>query len=169
MKAWFGERMKNGEIRPIPLRHVRRAAGEVRGLTILTVNGVDGKKARLPAVVSDADILGMIRVLQKRGFRNPVFVSDRVYRLEGKEIAAEPPVDAVKSYPVEHGIAPLKQKKTLGMKGCAQCHDDAAPFFSKMQLKNPRGFLKDDYPNLKEPNAAPQMSEWGLTRVPHHE
>lgn len=137
-------------------------------MTVLTVNGVDGKKARLPAVVSDADILGMIRVLQKRGFRNPVFVSDRVYRLEGNGIAAAPLTDAVKSYPVEHGITPLKQKMTLGVKGCAQCHDDAAPFFSKMQLKNPRGFLKDDYPNLKEPNAAPQMSEWGLTRVPSY-
>lgn len=169
LKTWFGERMKNGEIRPIPLRHVRRAAGEVRGLTILSLNGVDGKKVRLPAVVSDADIIGMIRALQKRGFRNAVFVSDRVYRLEGNGIAAAPLTDAVKSYPVEHGIVPLKQKKTLGAKGCTQCHDDAAPFFSKMQMKNPRGFLKDDYPNLKEPNAAPQMSEWGLTRVPSHE
>ena len=169
LKVWFGERMKNGEIRPIPLRHVQRAAGGVRGLTALAVNGGDGKNVHLPAAVSDADILGMIQALQKRGFRSVVFVSDRVYRLEGGGIAAEPLTDIVKSYPVEHGITPLKQKKTLGAKGCTQCHDDAAPFFTKMQMKNPRGFLKDDYPNLKEPNAVPQMSEWGLTRVPSHE
>ncbi len=168
-KTWFGERMKNGEIRPIPLRHVRRAAGEIKGLTSLAVNGPGGKKIPLPSVVTDADILGMIRALQKRGFREVVFVSDRVYGLQKDGLVAAPLADAVKSYPVEHGIVPLGQKKTLGAKGCTQCHDDAAPFFSKMQVKNPRGFLKDDYPNLREPNAVPQMSEWGLTRVPSHE
>jgi hypothetical protein len=168
-KTWFGERMKNGEIRPIPLRYVRRAAGRVPGLTILTVNVAGGKKARLPSVVTDADILGMIRALQNEGFRDVVFLSDRVYGFTGGALAAAPLPDAVKSYPVVHGVVPLGQKKTLGAKGCTQCHDDAAPFFSKMQVKNPRGFLRDDYPNLKEPNAVPQMSEWGLTRVPSYE
>jgi hypothetical protein len=36
------------------------------------------------------------------------------------------------------------------------CHHDDAPFFSKMEIKNIRGFLKDDYPLLKEHNAVPQ-------------
>jgi hypothetical protein len=168
LKIWFGERMKNGKIRPIPLRHVRRAAGMVKGLTNLQVNGTGGGKVRLPSAVTDADILGMIRVLEKRGFRNVVFVSDRVYERTGDALAA-PLAETAKSYPVEHGIVPLERKQTLGVGGCTQCHDDAAPFFSKIQVKNPRGFLKDDYPNPKEPNAVPQMSEWGLTRVPSPE
>jgi hypothetical protein len=46
------------------------------------------------------------------------------------------------------------------------CHADSASFFTKLQIKNVRGFLKSDYPILKEPNAEPQMSEWGLRSVP---
>jgi hypothetical protein len=49
------------------------------------------------------------------------------------------------------------------------CHTDNAPFFTKGQIKNVRGFLKDDYPVLKEPNVEPQMSEWGLKNVPAYE
>jgi len=53
--------------------------------------------------------------------------------------------------------------------GCGDCHGDSAPFFTKMQIRNVRGFLKSDYPALKEPNSEPQMYEWGLKGVPTFE
>jgi hypothetical protein len=38
-----------------------------------------------------------------------------------------------------------------------------------MAIRNIRGFLKDDYPVLKEPNAVPQYTDWGLKGVPAYE
>jgi len=35
----------------------------------------------------------------------------------------------------------------------------------KPRIVNIGGFLKQ-YPQLKEPNAVPQMTEWGLSEVP---
>ena len=171
---WFGERQRNGEIRPIPLHHVKRAAGSVKGLTTLEMKTAGGAPVKRPTAVSDRDIEGMIGALGKKGFRNVVFVSDRVYALEkGKIAAAENPVTAAQSYAIEHNVVSLDRKMTYGARGkpagCADCHADSAPFFAKMQIRNVRGFLKSDYPALKEPNAEPQMVEWGLKGVPAYE
>jgi hypothetical protein len=38
-----------------------------------------------------------------------------------------------------------------------------------MEIKNIRGFLKNDYPVLKEPNSLPQYQLWGLRSVPAFE
>lgn len=171
---WFGERQRNGEIRPIPLHHVKRAAGSVKGLTTLEMKTAGGAPVKRPTAVSDRDIEGMIGALGKKGFRNVVFVSDRVYALEkGKIAAAENPVTAAQSYAIEHNVVSLDRKMTYGARGkpagCADCHANSAPFFAKMQIRNVRGFLKSDYPALKEPNAEPQMVEWGLKGVPAYE
>jgi hypothetical protein len=49
------------------------------------------------------------------------------------------------------------------------CHADDSAFFTKMKIKNMRGFLKDDYPALKKPHTESQMEEWGITVVPSFE
>ena len=171
---WFGEKQKNGEIRPIPLHQVKQAAGGVKGLTLLTMKTASGNTVKRPSVVSDQDIERMLGALGKRGFRNVVYVADRAYTLEkGKVLAADHPATRAQSYAIEHNVSPLEKKLTYGAKGkpdgCMDCHTDNAPFFTKGQIKNVRGFLKDDYPVLKEPNAEPQMSEWGLKNVPAYE
>jgi hypothetical protein len=38
-----------------------------------------------------------------------------------------------------------------------------------MRIRSVGKFLKEDYPSPKEPNAEPQMSEWGLRGVPAYE
>jgi len=107
------------------------------------------------------------------GFRNPVYVADRIYGVEkGKVVAGPGKVDAV-HYFVEHGVLPLAGKNVYGGKGapggCLDCHSNAAAFFSRMEIDNIRGFLKQDYPVLKEPNAVPQYRSWGLRGVPSFE
>jgi hypothetical protein len=168
---WFGEKQKNGEIRPIPLHQVSRAAGGIKGLTALAMQTAGGGKVKRSSVVSDRDIEQMIAALTKKGFRNVVYVADRVYALEkGKVVAAEHPATGAQSYAIEHNVLSLEKKMTYGSKGkpdgCMDCHGDGAPFFTKLQIRNIRGFLKSDYPVPREPNAEPQMSEWGLKSVP---
>jgi hypothetical protein len=171
---WFGEKQKNGEIRPIPLHQVKQAAGSIKGLTLLEMKTTGGSELKQSSVVSDQDIRGMISALSKRGFKSVVYVADRVYALEkGKVVAADHPATRAQSYAVEHNVVSLEKKLTYGARGkpdgCMDCHADSAPFFTKLQIKNVRGFLKSDYPILKEPNAEPQMSEWGLRSVPAFE
>ena len=171
---WFGEKQANGEIRPIPLHQVKRAAAGVKDLTVLEMKTAAGPAVKRTSAVSDRDIEGMLAALGKRGFRNVVYVSDRVYALEkGKIAAAEHSATKAQSYAIEHNVVSLDRKLTYGARGkpvgCADCHEDSAPFFSKMQIRNVRGFLKSDYPALKEPNAEPQMYEWGLKGVPAYE
>ena len=171
---WFGEKQKNGEIRPIPLHQVRQAAKSIKGLTLLEMKTIDGSRIRRSSVLSDQDIQEMLLALGKRGFKGVVYVSDRIYALEkGKVAAADHPATMAQSYAIEHNIVSLDRKLTYGARGkpdgCKDCHVDSAPFFTKMQVKNIRGFLKSDYPTLKEPNAEPQMNEWGLKSVPAFE
>ena len=171
---WFGEKQKNGEIRPIPLHQVRQAANSIKSLTLLQMKTTGGSELKRSSVVSDQDIHGMISALSKRGFKSVVYVADRVYALEkGKVVAADHPETSAQSYAVEHNVASLEKKLTYGARGkpdgCMDCHADSASFFTKLQIKNVRGFLKSDYPILKEPNAEPQMSEWGLRSVPAFE
>jgi hypothetical protein len=172
---WFGEKMANGEIRPISLREVRQSFNKVKGITTLTVRRTDGKMVQQSSVVSEDDIRRMILALTNRGFHHVVFVSDRVYEVnKGKVVSHERPVMAhEKPYPVDHNIVPVAKKATYGSggnpDGCMNCHADDSAFFTKMKIKNMRGFLKDDYPALKKPHTESQMEEWGITVVPSFE
>jgi hypothetical protein len=169
---WFGERMANAEIRPIGLHEVSRAVRDIGGVTTINVKGTDGRMVKQPSVVSDNDIQRMIGTLTKRGFRNVVYVSDRVYALDkGQLVSSHRPTMAhEKPYTVEHSIAPLVKKTAYGNRGrpdgCMNCHADDASFFAKLRIRNMRGFLKDDYPAVREPNAQPQMLDWGMSLVP---
>jgi len=168
VSQWFGEKMENGEIRPIALHEVRQAFKKLKGITTLTVRRTDGKTVQQPSVVSEDDIHRMIKALTNRGFRRVVFVSDRVYEVnKAKIVSHERPVMAhEKPYPVDHNIVPVTKKATYGSRGCMDCHANDSVFFTKLKIKNMRGFLKDDYPAVREPHAEPQMVEWGMTVVP---
>jgi len=78
-----------------------------------------------------------------------------------------------KPYTVEHGVAPVAKRTAYGNKGhpdgCMNCHADDAVFFTKLRIRNMRSFLKDDYPAVREPNAQPQMLDWGMSLVPSFE
>lgn len=170
---WFGEKMKNGEIRPIPLYYVAKAARQVRNLTAINANLPDGKKEKRQTVVSDCDITEMLKALSKSGFANVIYVSDQLYELKKDKLSVSPLKQRTLYYGVEHGVTELSKKRTYGYKGrpdgCMQCHDDSSPFFAKMDLKNVREFLKKDYPALKNPNAVQQYEIWGLRSVPAFE
>lgn len=170
---WFGEKMKNGAIRPIPLHYIAKAARQVTGLTVIQVRLPDGKKEKRQIVVSDRDVTQMIKVLARSGFANVVFVSDQIYEVKNEKLTSSPLTQKTIYYAIEHGVTGLSQKKTYGHKGrpdgCMQCHDDSSPFFAKMDIKNIREFLKKDYPALKESSAGPQYEIWGLRSVPAFE
>ncbi len=165
---WFGERLANKEVRPIGLRHVRQAFLGLKGLTTVRVKTADGKTAERATVATVDDIRMMIGALTRLGFKNVVFVSDRVYELKKEGVVAtpDPKVTGAAVYTVHHNVVPVSTGKTLGTKGCNACHDDSAAFFTKMKIRSVGKFLKEDYPTPKEPNAEPQMSAWGLGSVP---
>ena len=165
---WFGERTAGG-VRPIPLRHVKAAFRGLKGATAIETLRVDGAKVKKQAVLADAEISRMIAALTGAGFREVVFVADRLYEIsQGKLVAEKKPISA-DSYPVAHGVVPLERKAVRGgggkPEGCRDCHDRDAPFFTKAQVVNIREFLRQ-YPELKAPQVLPQMNEWGVTRVP---
>jgi hypothetical protein len=170
---WFGEKMINGEIRPVPLAYVQRATRKVEALTVIEVNTPEGKREKRRIVAADRDISGMIRSLASLGFQNVVFVADQIYGLEEGKIITSPLKGKTLYYPIEHSVAALGKKLSYGWQGrpdgCRQCHDDKAPFFTRMEIKNIRGFLRNDYPRLKEPNSLPQYQLWGLRSVPAFE
>ncbi|MFO7570220.1 MAG: multiheme c-type cytochrome [Smithellaceae bacterium] len=172
---WFGEKMSNGEIRPIPLHQVARAARSVKDLTVLEANLPDGRKEKRRTVVSDQDITAMLAALSKLGFTHVAYVSDKVYEQKGGKLVSSPARagQSVLYYAVEHGVIETAKRTAYGWKGrpdgCMQCHDDSAPFFAKMDIENVRGFLQKDYPALKEPNAVLQHEIWGLRFVPSFE
>jgi hypothetical protein len=172
---WFGERMANEEIRPIALHEVNRAVRAIGGVATRDVRGTDGRTMKQPSALSDKDIQRMIGALIRQGFRNVVYVSDRVYAVDkGNLISFDRPAMAhEKPYTIEHNIARIVKRTTYGNKGnpdgCMNCHADDASFFTKLRIRNMRGFLKDDYPAVREPNAQLQMMDWGMSLVPSFE
>ncbi len=165
---WFGERTAGG-VRPIPLRHVQAAFRGLKGISTIETLRVDGAKVKKPAILTDKEIARMIGALTEAGFREVVFVADRRYEISrGKLVAGKDLIPAA-SYPVAHGVVPLERGAALGRRGapggCLDCHDADAPFFAKTEVVNIREFLSH-YPELKGPQALPQMNEWGITRVP---
>jgi hypothetical protein len=143
---WFGERMGNGEIRPIPLHRVRAAFRILPKSPAIDTVRTDGTKVKIPSVRSDDDILRMITALTKMGFRDVVLLDDRLYALSGGKVIAGKGQIAADSYPVVHGVVPLAQKATLNhlgqYEGCNDCHDKAAPFFTKPYIVNIREHLR---------------------------
>jgi hypothetical protein len=169
---WFGERTANGEIRPIALPEVNQAVRSIGGVMTISVNRTDGRRVKQPSVVSEGDIPRMIGALEGRGYRNVVYVSDRVYAVDkGQLVSSDRPAMAhEKPYTIEHNIAPVVKRTAYGHQGnpggCVNCHAEDASFFTKLRITNIRGFLKNDYPGVREPNARPQMTDWGMSLVP---
>jgi hypothetical protein len=171
----FGERLEGGEIKPIGVPHIRKTLEGLRGLTVAEIRNARGDKVWEPTITTEKDIGGMIRALTGLGYKNVVFVADRVYALQnGKLLSSEiAPAVIRPSFAVFHNVVPVEKKKTYGAKGrpdgCLDCHGDNAPFFNRLKILHAGRFLKENYPAPKEPNAEPQMYEWGIASVPAYE
>ena len=165
---WFGERTAGGA-RPIPLRHVEKAFLGLKGTSAVETLRTDGAKVKIRAVLTDEEVARMIAALTKAGFRDVVYLADRLYEISGGKLIAGKQMIPVDSYPVAHGVVPIEGKAAFGARGkpdgCRDCHDKDAPFFTRVQVENMREFLRR-YPELKAPQALPQMNGWGITRVP---
>lgn len=160
VSQWFGQ-AADAKITPLRLDIVRKALANLE-LTSVQVKSVEGKNIKVKTVASEKDMAASLKALAAAGVKTPVFVSDRIYRLEGeKVVAAKDPVPHRKTL-VNHDIS----RKAYGSGGCRECHADDAPFFTRARVTNIGRFLKEDYPNAREPNAVTPLTEWGLTAVP---
>jgi hypothetical protein len=167
---WFGEKNTQGRIVPLDPRVVAEAFRLSSGITTATLRDTAGRSVKRPTIATEADMAKMLRALNRLGRPHPVFVSDRVYELKaGKVAAADLPFANSVSLPVWHNVQPVAKKQTYGARGCTDCHDEKAPFFTTMKVKAVGRFLKDDYPTPKGPAAFPQMLDWGYEEVPSHE
>ncbi|MCX7635576.1 MAG: hypothetical protein N2Z74_07525, partial [Syntrophales bacterium] len=171
---FFGERMKNGEIRPIPLHHVAAAARKLRPVTKKsTADKQGGTKVPYFSIVSEEETAAMLNALTKAGFTNVVLLADRIYELKGGKLSSAPRTRDTIYYGIAHGIGEIAAGTTYGRgghpAGCARCHDEGAPFFTQMEITDIRAFFKTTYPLMKEPAAVPQYDLWGLKSVPSFE
>jgi len=175
VRQWFGEMLSEGIVRPISLEAVRRAAAGQKKLTTVEVLTHRGQNVKQTTVATEQDILLMIRALGAMGYRNVVFVADRLYELKKDKVQGRPAPALTRAvmFGIYHGNLPVAAKKTLGHKGkpdgCADCHADDSAFFTKLKVRGVGRFLKDSYPVAKEPFAEPQMLDWGFTGVPASE
>jgi hypothetical protein len=171
----FGERLAGGEIKPIGAQQIRQVLEGLRGLTVSKIRNARGEVAVEQTIATEKDIQRMIKVLSDMGYKNVVFVADRLCeQRNGKLVSSEiVPVVSRPSFPVYHNVLPVEKKKTYGAKGspdgCLDCHGENALFFTRMKVLHTGRFLSQDYPTPKEPNAEPQMYEWGIRSVPAHE
>ncbi|MCX5844132.1 MAG: multiheme c-type cytochrome [Deltaproteobacteria bacterium] len=172
---WFGEKLADGDIRPIRSSSVEQAMKNLKGLTLAEIRNAKGEKVMEPIIVTNTDIERMIKALTDQGLKNVVFMASRLYEVRHGKLVSSPRAQAVSrpSFPVFHNVLPVEKKKTYGAKGspdgCLDCHGENAAFFTNMKILNPGRFLKEDYPTPKEPNAEPQMYEWGMRSVPSYE
>ncbi len=112
----------------------------------------------------------MLSALNRLGHGKVAFIADKVYEWKGgKIVSSELPFANTLSVPVWHNVPAIDRQQTLGAKDCRDCHDEKAPFFGKLKVRNVGRFLKEDYPKPKAPNASPQMEEWGMEEVPAYE
>ncbi|MDD5711324.1 MAG: cytochrome c3 family protein [Smithellaceae bacterium] len=160
---WFGER-KAGGIQPIALRHVREAYLRLGRTSQDEKAG--GTEREVKAILSDEEIIRMIESLTHAGFREVVYLADRIYSLSRGRLKAEKDALPADSYPVVHGL--VLRDQTYGARGnpegCMDCHAEKAPFFKKPEIRNVRDFLKN-YPDV-EGHVVPQMNDWGMDSVP---
>jgi len=167
---WFAERTARSGFRALPLSVVFRAYQNCRGITSVEVMDSAGRKIRRTTVATERDMEQMLKALQRLGYRKAVFMADKVYEWkDGKIVSSDLSFANTLSFPVWHNVTAIGRKQTPGAGECKDCHDNKAPFFGKLKVRNVGRFLKDDYPNLKEPSATPQMEDWGLTEVPAYE
>jgi len=167
---WFAEKTDRGFLRPLPTSVVSRAYRHCRTITAVEVVDTDGKKIRRATVATEADMEQMLKALRRLGYDKAVFLADKFYEWkDGKIVSSALPVANTLAFPVWHNVTAIDRNQTYGTKGCKDCHDDEAPFFGKMKVRNIGRFLKEDYPELKGPNATPQMMDWGLAEVPAYE
>ncbi len=161
LSQWFGAE-EGGVLKQVRLDVVEKALKPAR-LTVAAVKGTDGRNVKVRSVAGNNEIARALAALEKAGIKNPVFVSDKVYRLaKGKPASSDIPA-GLERIAISHEIGP--KKTAYGAKGCRDCHADNAEFFVKPRVVNIGGFLKG-YPGLKEPYAVPQMTEWGFSSVP---
>lgn len=169
---WFGDKNAFGQIQPIRLAMVKKAFEPLRSqITQVQVTQVDGKTVTKPTVVTEPDLLLMLKALKQLGYQSPVFVSDQIFELKGGKLNVYDDANTAHShdFPIHHNVVALSDKATLGHagspEGCADCHSATAPFFSKMKIKNIGKFLQN-YPKLEAPWAVPMYQEVGLDEVP---
>lgn len=170
---WFGIKNAQAQIQPIRLAEVKKAYRPLRNrITKVKVTQTDGKSVTKPTVATEQDILFMLRALNRMGYRNPVFVADKIYELKGGKLSSYEDLHATHShdFPIHHNVVAVEEKSTLGQaglpEGCADCHSATAPFFSKMKIKNIGKFLLNTYPKPEPPWAIPMYEEVGLDEVP---
>lgn len=167
---WFAERTARNSFRALPLETVLRAYQTCKGITSVEVKDSSGRKIRRATVATEKDMEQMLRALKRLGHGKAVFIADKVYEWkDGKIASSDLPLANTLSFPVWHNVPAIDRKQTLGAKDCRDCHDEKAPFFGKLKIRNVGRFLKEDYPNPKTPNASPQMEEWGMTEAPAYE
>lgn len=101
VSQWFGERQPEGGVRPIDLAAVRRAFLSVKGLSTVEVRNVRGDRERVSTVATERDMRLMIGALQRQGFADVVFVSDRIHALRGDKVTPldAPPASAGPAFP----------------------------------------------------------------------
>lgn len=158
---WFGNE-ERGTITPIPLRFVRRAANNITGLSTVKASLPRGGILKYRTVTEEKEIQAMLLRLKRLGFSNPVYLTERKYRLSANRVISDTPSGhTTLYYSIEHGVI---GKGALG--ACGQCHAPSAPFFTRQELVNSREFLHQDYPVMKEPNALPQYKLWGMKDIP---
>ena len=157
---WFGQ-STGGKVTPLRLDAVRKSLGKL-DFTTVKVKGIDGKTVNVKTIAAENDIARALRALQAAGVKNPVFVSDRVYRLEGGKVAAGSEPVPSRTALIRHDV----QKKGYGSRGCMECHAGKAEFFTKARVTNIGRFLKEDYPGPGGANTVSPLTEWGLKSVP---
>lgn len=158
---WFGAG-DDGAISQVRLDVVGKSLGAVK-LTTAAVKGTDGRTVKVRTVSGNEEIAQALAALNRSGIKSPVFISDKIYRLEKGKLSSAESSAGTEQILINHEISP--KKTALGAKGCRDCHADNAAFFVKPRVVNIGGFLKG-YPELKEPHAVPQMAEWGFSSVP---
>ncbi|MFB3925130.1 MAG: multiheme c-type cytochrome [Syntrophales bacterium] len=172
VSQWFGEKMPDGTIWPISLGYVKEALRKIENLSPIAVRKTDGSEFHGFTAASPRDIERALGALAARGFRQAVFVADRVYELEKGRLQQRKKTSDMydSTCRIYHDVRPVREKRTYGARGspegCLDCHAETAPFFMKMKVLNAGRFLGENYPVPREPNAEPQMYEWGLTSVP---
>lgn len=167
---WFAYRNQEGTLIPLDEAVVARAVEGTPGIRTSLVTDRDGRKVRLRTLGDDKEIKAVLGSLKRCGVKEPVFISDKAYRLEGSRLVAEDlTFSNTVSRPIWHGVSPVKKGSTYGSKGCLDCHDTASPFFTSARIRSVGRFLRDGYPEPKQPYAYPQMNLWGFDEVPPHE
>jgi hypothetical protein len=167
---WFGEKGPGRRLTALDLETVSQAHARAGALSTVRVRDTAGRWVQRQTAASEKDIGQMLRALHGLGKTSAVFVSDRTYELKNGRVVSSPAAPGgTLELPVYHNVAPLDGKRTWGAGGCTDCHSENSEFFTKMRIRSVGRFLKQDYPSPREPNAYPQMTDWGFEEVPSHE